>query len=173
MVETILSSPLFIEAILPFLLVFTVVFAVLQKTQILGKDKKQIDALVALVFGLIVISFGYATGVIVSLIPVLAVSATVILIFMLLYGMTHSDGGKPFDLPGRAKGVIGALAAIVVVIAVLVATGSWDYLLNRFFYGGDNSNLITNITFIVIIIVAVGATVFSGSKGSDDKKKDH
>jgi hypothetical protein len=37
---TLLSHPLFIEAILPFLLIFAVVFAVLQKSRILGEGKK-------------------------------------------------------------------------------------------------------------------------------------
>ena len=32
--------------LLPFVLIFTVVFAILQKTQILGKGKKQIDAII-------------------------------------------------------------------------------------------------------------------------------
>ena len=54
---TILSSQLFVEVILPFLLVFAVVFAILQKTKILGEGKKQIDAIVSLVIGLIVIAF--------------------------------------------------------------------------------------------------------------------
>ena len=82
--STILSSDLFVNAVLPFLLVFVVIFAILQKSKILGDEKKQIDAIVALVIGLIVISFGYATGVIVSLIPFLAVSAIIILVFLLL-----------------------------------------------------------------------------------------
>ena len=54
------------EVLLPFLLVFTVVFAILQKTSILGKGKKQIDAIVSLVVGLIVVAFGYATNVIIK-----------------------------------------------------------------------------------------------------------
>ena len=64
MAETILSSPIISEAVLPFILIFTVVFAILQKSSILGKDKKQIDAMVALVFGLITITFARAVGII-------------------------------------------------------------------------------------------------------------
>ena len=51
--DTIISHPIFVGTILPFVLVFTIVFAVLQKSKIFGDDKKQIDSIVALVFGLI------------------------------------------------------------------------------------------------------------------------
>ena len=71
MVLTILQSPIFMEVLLPFILVFTVVFAVLQKTKVLGEAKSQVDALVALSVGLITVAFGYATGIIVNLIPFL------------------------------------------------------------------------------------------------------
>ena len=173
MVETILSSPLFIEVILPFLLVFTVVFAILQKTRILGEGKKQIDALVSLAIGLIVVSFGYASGLIISLIPVLAISVVVLLVFMLIYGMTHT-GKDELKLPKRVKGVIGVLAAIVVVIAVLVATGSWDFLVDWIYQSetGSSTEVVANILFVVIILVAVGAVLFGDKDGNKGDKKD-
>ena len=164
MVETILSSPLFVEAILPFILIFTVVFAILQKTKILGDGKRQIDAIVSLVIGLIVISFGFATGFIISLVPVLAVSVVVILVFMVIYGMTHS-GKDEFKLPKGVQGVIGALAAIVVTVAVLVFSGGWNYLLETFFYAGGDSGILTNLIFVIIVIVVIGVVVWP-SKGS-------
>ena len=168
MAPTILSHPLFVETILPFLLVFTLVFAVLQKTEILGKGKRQIDAIVSAVMGLIVISFGYATGIIVSLIPFLAVGTVVILIFLLLYGMVFE--GK-FEVHKGIKVTVGILAAIGVIIATMIATGAWDYVGDVLNAGTDSSVIITNLVFIaifiaVIIVVAVGA----GKGKSEDKK---
>src|SRR3989344_5302985 len=90
--ENILLNPFVTNVILPFVLVFVVIFAILQKSKILGEGKRQIDALVALVIGLIVISFGFATGIIVSLVPFLAVAVVIILIFMILYGMVYKEG---------------------------------------------------------------------------------
>ncbi len=168
MAQTILSHPLFVETILPFLLVFTLVFAILQKTEILGKGKRQIDAIVSAVMGLIVISFGYATGIIVSLIPFLAVGTVVILIFLLLYGMVFE--GK-FEVHKGIKVTVGILAAIGVIIATMIATGAWDYVADMLNTGADSSVIITNLVFIaifiaVIIVVAVGA----GKGKSEDKK---
>src|SRR3989338_10382288 len=94
MVETILSSPIISEGVLPFILIFTVVFAILQKSAILGKDKKQIDALVGIVFGLITITFARAVGIINQLLPFLAVSVILILVFLILVGFMHKSDEK-------------------------------------------------------------------------------
>ena len=163
-----MSSPFFINIILPFLLIFVVVFAILQKTRILGEGKKQIDAIVALVIGLIVISFGYATGVIVSLIPFLAVSAIIILVFLILYSMVFQ--GDDFKINKPVQVALGILITIGVVVSVLVATGFWEVLIDMIFYSGDNSALLANVVIFVTIIVAVAVAVLPG--GKSNKKDD-
>ena len=157
--ETILSSPLFLELVLPFLLVFTIVFAILQKTKILGDGKKQIDAIVALVVGLITISFGYATGIIISLVPFLAVVAVIILVFMMLYGMVYADG--KFEMHRGLKITFGIVVGLAVIAAVMVATGAWNFVYDLFFFESDGS-LVTNIVFLVVVIVAIVAVVWQG-----------
>src|SRR3989338_6520443 len=114
--STFLSHPIFVETILPFLLVFTIVFAVLQKSKIFGDGKKQIDAIVSLVVGLLVISFGQATGIIVQLIPFLAVSLVVILVLMILLG-SFAEEGKFFK-DYFPSGLVKALMAVVVIAVV-------------------------------------------------------
>ncbi len=152
MVETILSSPIISEAVLPFMLIFTVVFAILQKSQILGKDKKQIDALVALVIGLITITFANAVGIISSLLPFLAVSIVMILVFLILVAMV-STGEKGIELHQGFKWTIMILSFIAIVVAGLVITGAWDYIVGQF-EGPRGSSWGTNIVFIVIIVGA-------------------
>jgi len=161
MAPTILQSPFFLEIVLPFLLIFTIVYAVLQKSEVLGKDKRQIDAIVGLVIGLIVVSFGKATGIIVNLMPFLAVSLVVILVFMILFGSVHSG---PLVLENGVKVAFGIISAIAVVIAVLVVTGSWDYIKGLFGGGVTASSLATNIIFIALVIGAVVAVVLGSKK---------
>jgi len=165
MVETILSSPLISEAVLPFILIFTVVFAILQKSQILGKEKKQIDAMVALVIGLITITFARAVGIINHLLPFLAVSVIIILVFLIMVALFHKDD-KEFVLHERFKWTIFIAAFVAVIIAVLYFTGAWDYLATKFTEGG--SNLVTNVVFIVIIVVGF-LIVFFGDKKKESK----
>ena len=167
MASTILSSPIVMEVLLPFLLVFTVVFAILQKTSILGKGKKQIDAIVSLVVGLIVVAFGYATNVIINLMPILAVTAIVILVFMILYGMVNKEG--ELDLNKYIRGGVGILVGIIVVVSVLVLTGAWGYLI-EFYEASDSSSIIANVSFAIVIIVAIWIVVKGGGSGSSKDK---
>ena len=43
------------DVLLPFLLIFVIIFAILQKTKILGESKKNLNVVVALVVGLLVV----------------------------------------------------------------------------------------------------------------------
>jgi len=163
----IFSSPLFIDFILPFVLVFTIVFAVLQKTSILGKGKKQIDALVALVIALITISFANAVGIITSLIPFLVVSLFVILVFLILYGMAF-QGDKKLEIGGNVQIAIGIIVLIAVVIAVLISTGAWEYIKTTWLAGGADTSLMSNFIIVIVIIIAL-AFAFWGSGKKEEK----
>lgn len=166
--NTILSHPIFVETILPFLLVFTIVFAILQKSKIFGENKRQIDAIVALVIGLLVISFGQATGIIVQLIPFLAVSLVVILVMMLLLGSFHKG---ELELPKGLKYTMWTLAVIAVVVAVLYITNAWRFLLDLIFITGGN-NILINVVFIVLIVGAVIFVLWGAGKGSSSGKSE-
>jgi len=166
--NTILSHPIVVETILPFILVFTIVFAILQKSGILGKDKKQVDAIVALVVGLLVISFGLAKGIILQLTVFLAVALVVILVLMLLIG-SFTEQGKFFDEANFPKALRTALLLVSIISVVLVVayvTGFWTYLYNLLFFGSiQGSSTLLNIIFIIIII-AVVAFVIRGASSS-------
>jgi hypothetical protein len=163
---TILSSPFFVEALLPFLLVFSLVFAILQKSEILGKGKKQTDALVSLAIGLLAIAFGQAVGIILQMVMFLAVAIVVLLVFLLLVGVFFKEGG--FELPNWTKLTFGILVFIAVVIAVLVYTGGWGWLEDMF--TGNGSTILTNAIFVVIIVGAILAVVLTGGKAKTESK---
>lgn len=156
--ETIFSTPL-AEVALVFLLVFAVVFAVLQKSKVLGDGKKQVDMLVALAVGLIVISVGYATDVISNLIPFLAVSLIIIFVFMVLLGALYKEGD--FNLSDGVKIAFGIAILVAVIIAVLYFTHAWDYLYDRW-VAGDSSSFVANTVIIVVVIAAIIAVVIGG-----------
>lgn len=161
MVETLLSSPLVSEIILPFLLVFAIVFAVLQKSKIFGEDKRQIDAIVALVIGLLVVAVGTTTNIITNLMPILALGLVMILAFMLLLGFTYKEG--QFDVDWKVKLVIGIAAAAAIIITVLYYTPSaWAYI--RGIFSGTGSTLVTNIVFVILIIGAVAAVIYGNKQ---------
>ncbi len=166
---TILQSDLVIYVILPFLLVFTLIFAILQKTEILGKGKKQIDAIVALVVGLIVISVANAVGVIVNLVPILGVGVVVILVFLILWGAFYEQ--DKFKVHDAVKYTALGISAVVVLIALLYYTPAWGWLKNAF-TGSGSASLITNVIVIVVVIGAICIVLFGGGgKGKEEKKE--
>lgn len=160
--DTIFSNSLFVNTILPFLLVFALVFAILQKTKILGDGKKQIDAIVALVIGLLVVSFANYTDIIVYLTAFLAVALVIILVFLLLFGAFFEPG--KFEVSNGIKITAGIVALIAVVIAVLYYTGAWSYIKDN--YWGNGSGWGTNVIFVVLIIAAIAVVLVGKEKKS-------
>lgn len=164
---TIFQNQFVVQLILPFLLVFAVVFAILQKTKVLGDGKKQIDAIVALVVGLIVIAFVPAAQLIIYLVPIMAVSLVVLLLFYILWGSAFE--GK-MAIPKSIQYTIGSVAAVIIVTAVIIFTGAGDWIYKQF-TTGNGSAIITNIVAVVIVVVAIVAVTVGGGKKSDDKDK--
>jgi hypothetical protein len=157
--QTILSHPIFVETILPFLLIFTIVFAILQKSKVLGDGKRQLDAITALAIALIVISFAQAVGIILQMIPFLAVSLVVLLVLFILLGSFWKD-----NIPKGYGTFLAAIVTVAVAIAILYFTGAWQWLLDLLYGRSGDSELLVNAIFIIIIAAAVVAVVW--------KKKD-
>ncbi len=161
--QTILSHPIFIETILPFLLVFTIVFAVLQKSKILGEGKRQIDAIVALVIGLLFISFAQAVGIVVQLIPFLSVSLVVLLVLMILIGSFWKG-----DMPKPLLYVLLVGAVIAVSVAVLYFTNLWQAFLDMIYsQGATGPSIFVNAVFVIIIAGAIVAVVIGSGKAKE------
>jgi len=166
MVYTILQNAYFVELVLPFILMFALVFAVLQKSKILGEGKRQVDAIVAAVVGLIVVAFGHATQIIVYLVPVVAVGLVILFLFMLVWGMGHE--GK-LELPKGVKWAIGIIAALGIIGAVIAITGAGDWIYH-YFSSKDTSGLITNAIVIVVVIVVIVLVAIPGGNGKSSEK---
>jgi hypothetical protein len=159
-------SGFFATMLLPFLLIFVVVFAILQKSKILGDGKAQIDAMVALVIGLILIGFPGPRDIVVGLMPWVAVGVSVILVFMILYGFVAGDLSKS---PEWMKITFGILAGLFTIGVVVYVTGFWGIIADLF-RGSSDSSLWMNIVLIVLVIGAA-IIVVVGSKQKKPKKE--
>lgn len=158
MADPFLIHPYFLDYVLPFVLVFTLIFALLQKIQLLGEEKKQVDALVGLVTGLILIAFPAARGIVVLLMPFLAVSAVLLLTFMLLYGFIM--GKKDGDVLDRGwKITFGGILFLALIVFFLMITGYWD-VVYYFFFGPNYGVVWANIVLIIAIAGAVVAVLW-------------
>jgi predicted Abi (CAAX) family protease len=159
----IFEHPFFTEGVLPFVLVFVLMFAILQKTKILGEGKTQIDAIVSLVLGLILIVTPGPRDMIVGILPWLAVGVAVILTFMILYGFVAGDLNDEKNVPKGMKITFAVLAGIFVTAVVMIVTGLWDRLTSTF-SGSGGSSLLLNILFIAVIVGVVLVALRGGKK---------
>ena len=156
MTEPIFISPFFVDYILPFVLVFTLVFAILQRTKLLGNDVKQINAIVGLVVGLILISFPFARDIINQLMPFLAVVLVIFLVFILSYGFFSKKNNAEDDfLPGKLKTFFAILLGIGLVIFILVITGVWQNIPGMLSINLPKDFWLNALLFLVIVIAIV------------------
>lgn len=100
------------DILLPFLLVFTLTFAVLQKIRLFG-NKKNINAIVALIISIFFLNNTYLIFIIQKFLPNVAIILVVILMFMLILGT--------FIGPKKFKNNFFGTAFIISLIAVVLA----------------------------------------------------
>ena len=152
--DTLLNLPIFQKYILPFVLVFTLIFAILQKTKLLGDDVKQINAIIGLVVSLMFVVFPFANNFVVQLMPFLAISAVVLLVFMLMYGFIW--GGKDGDVLHKGVKIgLAIIGGLALVTFMLYISGWWDPIYEFLFEGSNAVTLWFNVFILIVIAVSV------------------
>ncbi len=163
------------DVILPFLLVFTIVFAILEKTKILGIEKvdgkettkKNIDAMVAFVVAFLVIASTQLVRVInevmanVVLLLILAIS------FLLLVGVFFGD--KEFTLDKYPKWVTFFMVLMFIGV-VIIFLNAMDWL--KFIwilFENWNTEWAATIFFFAIVLGFMWYVV-ADHKSSGEKK---
>ncbi len=163
--ETILQNPVLIRFILPFLLVFFIVFAILEKTKIFGEGKKQLNALISFVIGLIFVSVLYPTEVVSNLVLFLTVALVSIFIILLFWGFIFGDIKEGFKPEKWMKIALAIVVSIAFIIALVWATGFYDKLGEFLFQQTWSKAFWTNFSFIIAIAIAL-ALILSQKKSS-------
>lgn len=151
------------DVLLPFLLIFTLVFSVLEKTKILGvkegknnKPKTNLNTIVSLVMGMGVIiphvtnSYPPGRDVVVLLntaLPGIAMIVVAIFSFLLLIGMF--TGKQPNFLKSSAISTLVLIFSVGAVIAIFVDAAN-IYRMPRWLYFLQDPN--TQAAFIVIVV---------------------
>src|SRR3989344_3697846 len=108
------------DVALPFILIFTIAFAVMQKIQLFGANKKNIDLIVSLVLAFLAIRNIFLIGLLNRFLPNIAMFLIIILMFLLLLG---TFGGQFSGF----SGYMGVIAAIISLIFVIISL-SGDFL---------------------------------------------
>jgi len=150
--ETIFQNWIFTKFALPFLLIFFVVFAILEKTKVLGENK-QLNALTSFVIALIFVGAANQKEFVENMILFLTVAIIVAFVGLLLWGFV--SGG---DLKIESNGLKWAAAILVggvLVVGILWASGIQGGLIDLLFYQSWSSTFWTNVLFIAAIAGAL------------------
>jgi hypothetical protein len=138
------------EWFLPFILVFVICFAILEKSKILGNGVSRIDALVSLAVGFLAVSLPYSRDVIVDLMPWLGVGLASLFVFFVLYAFIAGD--KMMEEPW-IKYVLLGLVSVFSIGVIFYVTGFWELISSKgFSFGGES---LSNLVFIIIVGILV------------------
>jgi len=152
------------DVVLPFLLVFTIVFAILEKTKVLGTEeiegkkytKKNLNAIASFVMAFLVV----ASSQLVEIITKVSANSVIVLflsvLFLLLVGSFYKEGEPVFLEGGWKLAFMGIMFAAIVGIfldAIKSSDGrTWlEILLN---FAGPGSNEAVGSIILLGLIVA-------------------
>ena len=165
------------DVVLPFLLVFTIVFAILEKTKVLGTEeiegrkytKKNLNAIAAFTMAFLVV----ASSQLVEIITKVSANAVIVLflsvLFLLLVGSFYKEG-EPVFLEGGWKVVFMIIVFIAIIGIFLDAIKGPDgrTWLQRLtdFTGGGNDEVAGSVILLALIVLFIVYAVKEPSKAA-------
>jgi len=179
------------EVLLPFLLIFTLVFAILEKTKIFGTEdvhghemaKKNLNSMFAFVTAFL----GVASTRLVAAINEAVANMTVLLLlgvcFLMLAGVFHT-GKDEFNLTKRYKGIMLVIMFVGILLIFLHAIKTkdgvpwlyfaWNFMVNNIGTGAFAALLLTLlIVGMMGFITGKPGEGFLGTSKSENKDEDH
>ncbi|MBT4446483.1 hypothetical protein HOA92_04690 [archaeon] len=161
------------DVVLPFLLVFTLVFAILEKTKILGigevdgqkTTKKNLNAMTAFICAFLVIASTQLVSIINTVIAHVVLLLILSICFLLLVGSFHGDGEFTLkDFPAWIQGLM--IMMFIGIIAIFLDAIGWLESIIGLFYMLDVA-WVSSLVFLLLIAGMVGLIIREPSKKKD------
>jgi hypothetical membrane protein len=151
------------DVILPFLLVFTIVFAILDKTKVLGTEevggkhypKKNLNAVVAFVIAFLVIASSRLVEIITNVSANVVVLLFLSVLFLMLAGSFHED--KPFHLTGGWQQIFMAIMFLgiagIFLNEIQTEDGRpWLEAIGDYLGGTDSDRVIGSAILLIVVV---------------------
>lgn len=169
------------DVLLPFLLVFTIVFALLERTRIFGVDKvdkeeypkKNLNAMAAFVISFLVIASSQLVGAITQISSQIVLVLFLVVFFLLLVGAFYEEGevGKKglSDEPYKTIFIILIFAAVLFIFlnALTYNNKSWLQAGYEFMRDNISSPAVGALILVIFIILFI---VFITKQPKPEKK---
>lgn len=147
------------DFLLPFLLIFAIVFGILTTTNILGKNKG-VHIIIAFVVALLALRLDFVPRFFAEIFPRLGVGLAVILALVILIGLFVPQDEMRYWLYG--------LGAIAFVIAIVVVSQSFEGF--GWFSSGFNSDY---VGWIIGAVLVIGLIIAVANATGEDVKKEN
>ncbi len=159
-----LQSPALTQFVYPFLLIFFLLFAVIEKTKVLG-DRKQINALIAFVIAFIFVAAVFPKQMVGNLMLFLSVGIVIMFVVLLLWGFVAGPDGLKFtDAPTALKWVVGFVIVGATVVAIFWAAGfNPSRFIDMLFNSSWSKSFWTNALFVIMIAAALAVALMGGA----------
>ena len=169
------------DVILPFLLVFTIIFAILEKTKILGVDKdkdgreytkKNLNAVFAFVSAFLVVASVRLVGAINEIIANVVLLVLLGICFLMLVGVFYGD--KEFTLENHKKWLAFFIIIMFTsIVAIFLNALGWLQFIFALFTNFDIEIVGSILFFLIIIGFILLITWDTGPKKSSGDKDKH
>jgi len=157
------------DVMLPFLLIFTIIFAILQKANIFGVDKKRFNVITGLVISLLVV-IPHVTGnypggydvveIINASLPSIALLVVAIIMVLLLIGIFGGESAWSGPVTGWVV-IVAAIAVLWIFGGSIWGWSGWDKFVG--FFGEE-------IVILIIILLVFGIIIaLITSEGNEAK----
>lgn len=161
------------DVVLPLLLIFSIVFAILEKTRVFGEEKvggekvtrKNINAMVAFVSAFFVVASAQLVGTIHKLIADVSLVLVTFVMFMILLGVFSKDEGLVLEGGWRTTFMVIAFVAITLIF--MNALG-WLQLLWEYLAFNWNSELVAVIALFGVMVILIAYITKDRKPKKDD-----
>lgn len=160
------------DVVLPFFLVFTLVFAMLEKTKVLGFEnkekgttKKNLNAMLAFVSGFLVVASAELVRVINEVMANVVLLLLLSVLFLLLAGSFHADA--EFSLGDGWKKFFMVVMFVGIALIFLNALG-WLEAMWRYLTMHLDGPVVGSFLMIIVVLAAMWMVIQGGSSGGGD-----
>ncbi|MFH1439668.1 MAG: hypothetical protein ABIG89_03820 [Candidatus Woesearchaeota archaeon] len=176
------------DIILPFLLVFTVIFAVFEKTRVFGTEevegvkysKKNLNAMVAFVIAFLVVASSQLVSIINKSLSRVVLLILLMICFLVLIGTFFSEGEEVIFEKGSGWRTFFMVVLFIAILLIFMSSidtksgGSWlsnslDYLKANFSNTGVSAVVLIVVILIFMLYIIAEPKAAAGKK----KKEEH
>jgi len=137
--------------VLPFLMIFALVYGLLSKSKLLGENRG-VHATLALVIGLLALQFDYVSNFFATIFPYAGIGISVLLVALILMGVLTDD-------EDAAKWIFFGIGAVIFIVVMLYTIYDFQWLGG--YYGVDWAPW---IILALVVAAAVVGVVLGGKK---------